>query len=196
MVASDFNPPTFDHVMVDIESMSLSKHNALILSVGMIEFDPVPLQGLVIGSRSMIRVNIEQQLLLGREVSKGTQKWWKDQKPEAAAHWINDADRRSNLAEACLHIKNFCSRATRVWANGTQFDLANLEGLNDQLGGNSVGDLWHYQAPRDMRTFCRETPATRLVPIGDALDIPGVAHEPVYDCIIQAWQVWAHWPNT
>jgi hypothetical protein len=30
----------FDDVMIDIETMSLHKHKALILSIGMIEFDP------------------------------------------------------------------------------------------------------------------------------------------------------------
>jgi len=97
------------------------------------------------------------------------------------------------LAAVCQSVKMFCKSATRVWANGTQFDLSNLEELNNQLGDNSVGNLWHYQAPRDMRTFVKETPATRIVLIGHALDIPGVPHEPIYDCISQAWQVWSHW---
>lgn len=187
--------PDHDHVMVDIESMSLSKHNALILSVGLIEFDPTPINGPLLGSRSLILINIEQQLLMGREVSKGTQKFWMGQKREASAHWTNPEAKRMNVAEACQHIKNFCRGKSRVWANGTQFDLTNLEVLNEQLGENGVGDLWHYQAPRDMRTFCRENPQSRLVPVGDALDIKGVAHDPVYDCEIQIWQVWAHYQN-
>jgi hypothetical protein len=47
-----------------------------------------------------------------------------------------------------------------------------------------------------MRDRVYDMPQTRLVPIGDALDIPGVPHEPVYDCISQAWQVWSHWGNS
>ena len=184
------NPPQF---MIDIETMSLHPNNALILSIGMIEFDPSPIDGLFIGSRSLILPNIEQQLLLGREVSAGTQKFWKDQKREASAHWTDLEKERLNLASVCNLVRLFCQGATRVWANGTQFDLSNLVELNRQLGGDGQDALWHYQAPRDMRTFVKETPATRLVPIGDALDIPGVPHEPVYDCISQAWQVWAHW---
>src|ERR1039457_4298520 len=72
--------PDFDDVMIDIETMSLHPHNALILSVGMIEFDPSGLYNegpgisdLKIGARSLILPNIEQQLLMGREVSKSTQ---------------------------------------------------------------------------------------------------------------------------
>lgn len=187
---------SYDHVMIDIESMSLSKHNALILSVGMIEFAPEPIDGVKFGMRSLLLPSIEQQLLLGREVSKGTQKFWRDQSTEAAAHWVNYSGERDSLARVCMLVRQFCDRAKRVWANGTQFDLSNLEGLNDQLGsdGQSEG-LWHYRKPRDMRTFVAETSQTRIVPFGDASDIPGVPHEPIYDCISQAWQVWAHWQS-
>ena len=185
----------FDHVMIDIETMSLHPNNALILSIGMIEFDPTKTDCLITGSQDLILPNLEQQLLLGREVSKGTQKFWREQKPEASNHWTREGG-RTNLAAVFRTIEMFCRDKSRVWANGPQFDLSNLVELNRQLGGDGQDALWHYQAPRDMRTFCRETPATRLVPIGDALDIPGVPHEPVYDCISQAWQVWSHWGNS
>jgi hypothetical protein len=199
---SDIKAPEFDHVMIDIETMSLSPNNALILSIGMIEFDPTGAQeqagvGLLkVGARSLILPNIEQQLLLGREVSVGTQAWWKGQKREAQAHWMDADTGRTNLASVCRMVQMFCDGKSRVWANGNQFDLSNLVELNRQLGEDGQPDLWHYQAPRDMRTFVRETPATRIAPIGD-VDPPGtgVPHEPVYDCIVQAWQVWSHWNN-
>lgn len=183
---------SYDHVMIDIESMSLSKHNALILSVGLIEFAPEPIDGLLIGARMLIVPSIEEQLLLCREVSGSTQKFWKGQPTEASDHWANYAGERISAKGMCGFIHTFCKNKGRVWANGNQFDLANLEELNRVTGG---ADLWHYQAPRDMRTFVRETPATRLVPVGDALDIPGVPHEPIFDCISQAWQVWSHWAS-
>jgi len=197
----EFEIPSYDHVMIDIETMSLSPHNALILSVGMIEFDPEPINQLCIGSKSLIVMNIEQQLALGREVSKSTQDWWLKQDPKARVHWSYPDFPQIHVATALDLIRKFCAGKSRVWANGTQFDLSNLVGLNKQWAANgtvmetNAVDLWHYQAPRDMRTFCRETPATRLVPIGDALDIPGVPHDPVYDCIMQAYQVWSHWSH-
>jgi hypothetical protein len=185
----------FEHVMIDIETMSLHPNNALILSIGMIEFDPTHIEGLVIGVPSLILPNLEQQLLLGREVSASTQKFWRAQEPEASAHWADpDPSKLMNLAQAMQHVRMFCDGKSRVWANGTQFDLSNIIGLNAQLGSDGQDAMWHYQAPRDMRTFVKEMPATRLIPVGaDALDIPGVPHEPIYDCIVQAWQVWSHW---
>jgi hypothetical protein len=182
------SPSEFNHVMIDIETMSLNRHNALILSVGMIEFDPEPIEGLRIGSRSLLVPVVSEQLFLGREVTKSTQKWWADQSPEASEHW------RAPNSRVLLHtmlscIKSFCGGKDHVWANGNQFDLANLEGLADDL---KFGDLWHYQAPRDMRTFCRVTSATRLLPTGYSEEglIP---HHPVDDSIRQAWGVWEHW---
>lgn len=184
-------PSKYDHVMIDIETMSLHPHNALILSIGMIEFDPNPIEGLRIGAQDLILPSLEHQILLGREVSKGTQKFWRAQSPEASNHWTREGG-RTNLAAVFRTVEMFCRGKSRVWANGTQFDLSNLVELNRQLGGDGQDEMWHYQAPRDMRTFVKETPATRLVS-WDTLDIPGVPHEPVYDCISQAWGVWSHW---
>lgn len=179
----------FDHVMIDIESMSLDKHNALVLSVGMIEFDPSNSEALLTGVRELLVPEIGEQLLLGREVSKSTQKWWRDQDVKAAQHWLHAGDIIS-VRDMLTIIKGFCADKSRVWANGNQFDLANLEGLAKDSG---FGELWHYQAPRDMRTFVRETPVfhQRLVPDPELLTL--IPHHPVHDCVAQAWQVWAHW---
>lgn len=162
----------------------------IILSIGMIEFDPKPLDQLCVGARCLLLPGLEEQLALGREVSASTQKFWREQSDEARRHWM--CPERMALSNVLYHVRTFCAGKKRVWANGILFDLSNLVGLNAQVSGEP---LWHYQAPRDMRDRVRDMPATRLVPIGDALDIPGVPHEPIYDCISQAWQVWAHQQN-
>jgi hypothetical protein len=187
----------FDHVMIDIETMSLHPNNALILSIGLIEFTPEPIEGLRIGKRKLIIPSIEQQLILGREVSASTQKWWMAQSKEARAHWAEYVGERRSMAGTLKDVRDFCRNASRVWANGTQFDLSNLVGLNMQMGAYGQSndrdepELWHYQAPRDMRSFCRETPPTRIIP--PSMKIDGVPHDPVYDCIVQAHKVWGHW---
>lgn len=180
----------FDDVMIDIETLSLHKHKALILSIGLIEFDPKPLSGLVIGEARVIYPEFFDQILLPRYVDIGTQEFWKTQSRQALDNWLSAVGHGTDLKAACRAVRSFCAGKARVWANGTQFDLCNLEGLAADVGEK---DLWHYRAPRDMRTFVEQTPVTRLVPIGDAIDIAGVAHEPIYDCTVQAWQVWGHW---
>jgi hypothetical protein len=188
----DPEPTVLDHVMIDIETMSLHPHKALILSVGMIEFDPTQLDSLKIGKRELLVLEIAPQLLKCRRVDRGTQKFWAEQSAAASAHW-RDATEHYHPVDAIDHIKQFCRDKKCVWANGTQFDLSNLIGLAEDFGDEEP--LWHYRAPRDMRTFVKETPATKLLPASDALDIPGTAHDPIYDCIVQTWQVWAHWQS-
>lgn len=187
----------FDDVMIDIETMSLHAHKALILSVGLLEFDPSQISGMVTGSRMCVIPDVLEQLALQRRVDPGTQKFWAEQSELARAHWREYSGKRVSANDVINFIRKFCAGKKRVWANGTQFDLSNLIGLAEDIGDHEP--LWHYQAPRDMRTFCKETPATRLVPI-DALDggpqlNASVAHEPLYDCKVQAWQVWAHYQD-
>lgn len=186
----------FEHVMVDIETMSLSKHNALILSIGAVEFDPVPREAPRIGKKWVSVLDIPEQLHMLRRVDAGTQKFWADKsQDEARQHWIAYRGERDGVKCALNGLRTFCAGAGRVWANGTQFDLTNIECLNEALQG---AELWHYQAPRDMRTFVRETPQRRIMEIGKAIDLTdaGKPHEPVYDCLVQIHQVWQHWQDS
>jgi hypothetical protein len=180
-------PRVFDHVMIDIETLSLHRHKALILSVGMIEFDPTDPAELHAGARDLIVPEFMEQIMLGRRVDVGTQEFWRKQDPEAAAHWLRPFS-ITDLKTTLETVRAFCKGKGNVWSRGIQFDLSNLEGLAEDIGDTK--ELWHYQAPCDMRGFLRHTPNTRPLP---ALIIPGVAHEPIYDCIWQAWQVWSHW---
>jgi len=180
--------PRFNDVMIDIETMSLHPHRALILSVGMLEFDPRDEAKLHTGKEMLLIPEILPQIMLGRRVDVGTQEFWAKQSPEAQAHFMGGS--HNTLPQVVAAIRTFCTDKT-VWANGTQFDLSNLKGLAEDFGDTK--DLWHYQAPRDMRTFTRTTQIRSLVPIGDALHIPGIAHDPIYDCHSQAWRVWSNW---
>lgn len=187
--------PVFNHVMVDIETMSLHRHRALILSVGLVEFDPNDAVKLHLGNQLLLTPLIVPQIMLGRRVDAGTQKFWADEakkSPQAAAHFM-DPVMLYGLDKTIQLVRSFCKDKAHVWANGTQFDLSNLDGLAEDIGDPK--ELWHYQAPRDMRTFMKTTSQTRTVPIGDALDIPGVPHDPIYDCISQAYRVWGNWGN-
>jgi 3' exoribonuclease, RNase T-like len=183
----------FEHVMVDIETMSLHKHKALILSVGMLEFDPSPEDAVLMGQSVLITPVIMPQIMLGRRVDPGTQKFWADEHrrdPRSSDHFLN-AITLVSLDTMINQVREFCQDRAHVWANGTQFDLSNLDGLAEDIGDPK--ELWHYRAPRDMRTFDKTNLEGRSVPLADALDIPGVLHNPVYDCMAQAWRVWSKW---
>lgn len=181
---------TFNRVMVDIETMSLNKHKALILSIGMVEFDPTG-EELELGARKLIVPELTQQILIGRHVSLGTQEFWAKQPKEASAHWMRDQD-RTLLRSAMCQVRDFCRGKSEVWANGTQFDLTNLEQLAIDCGENE--DLWHYRAPRDMRTVVQTLAQRRHAELPAEIAEGLVLHEPVSDCIWQALKVWEHWP--
>lgn len=187
----------FDHAMIDIETMSLHPHRAMILSIGMVEFDPRPLNKMRVGSRSLLVLNPIEQLSLGRRVSPSTQKWWAAQPEKAREHWQDCPPEAWFTASAALDlVTSFVRGKSRVWANGTQFDLSNLQGLKEDVDERDKferGELWHYQAPRDMRTFARENTATRIMNMSEAFTSDSVPHEPVHDCLVQAFQVWERW---
>lgn len=197
MTSPSESSETFDHVMIDIETMSLHPHNAMILSIGLVEFNPCRPSGLILGERKLIRPCLAEQLALGRHVDPKTQKFWMDQKAEAREHWLSPGLRMS-LADTLKAVRFFTRNARRIWANGTQFDLSNIVGLAEQM--HETEPMWYYRAPRDMRTFCEETAQTRNTgEIGPVLDFLEeykiIDHEPISDCIKQAYHVWGHWSD-
>lgn len=174
--------PSDRHVMLDIESLSLHPSNAVILSIGMVEFSPWT-RSFSIGATCIITPNVMDQIMLGRVIDQGTVEFWQKQPAAASEHWRNSKLGFASLEQTC---------------EGILFDLGNIDGLFRQV--RKHGAPWHYRAPRDARTFWEETPQTReinLVEDGGALaGFPNlVEHEPISDCIRQAHRVWQHWPT-
>lgn len=188
--------PSNRHVMLDIESLSLHPSNAVILSIGMIEFDPWA-RSFSIGATCIITPNVMDQIMLGRIIDPDTVDFWRKQPAAAAEHWRNSKLGLAGLEQTCEGVAVFLSNAQCVWANGILFDLGNIDGLFRQV--RKVGAPWHYRAPRDARTFWEETPQTRNVDVVEPDELAGfpnlVDHEPISDCIKQAHRVWQHWPN-
>lgn len=194
-------PSNMNHMMIDIESMSLHPSNALILSIGMVRFDPwaKDFNDCIASPGRIIIPSIASQLLLGREVSRSTQEFWQKQKPEAADHW-RFGQHGDNLSAMCNAIAEETEGCQTIWANGILFDLGNVVNFYHQVSGEAPP--WHYRAPRDMRTFCEETPVTRG-PMVDGESTPHplerfpnlIDHEPISDCIKQIYRVWEHWPT-
>ena len=187
---------TFGHWMVDIETMSTHPTNALILSIGMVQFDPTDRQQLHLGERRLLVFDPAEQLLLKREVDPKTQEFWAAQPDAASSHWRwPDVQLRTEQVWGVMHdaIENG-DRYDLVWAYGTVFDLGNLSALFRQCG---LKEPWHYRAPRDARTFCDLTVATRIMELEKHLPAGTkiIPHDPISDCIVQAHAVWERWPS-
>lgn len=178
----------FEDVMLDIETMSLHPSNALILSIGLLEFDPTG-EKLRLGSRQLIRPDIAEQLLLGRHVDPQTQKFWMSQTCAAQDDWRIGA--QFSVEATAMNVQTFLNGTKRLWANGIVFDIGNVASLLQSVG---YKEPWHYRAPRDMRTFCEHMPERRHDL--DSTGVQGTPHAALYDCEVQAYRVWAHWPKS
>jgi hypothetical protein len=177
----------FDDVMLDIETMSTDTSNALILSIGILHFDPKPDDGPVFGARWLLRPDIRPQLRFGRSVEKSTQKFWGDQPQEAADDWmLGPIDSLLAVSDEIAEATKDCKR---LWAHGVVFDLGNVASLLGQAGFTVP---WHYRAPRCARQLVTDHAKIRLVA---PLDVLGRPHEALYDCHCQAISVWQHWPT-
>lgn len=172
-------------IMIDIETMSTDNCNALILSVGAVEWAMDTTGVLVLASKLWV-LNPFEQLALGRGTTPNTLAWWKQQIPAARAHWLGGAPVK--VAQFVSELHSMFAVGTEVWANGIVFDLGNLSALFEQAGWKLP---WAYNKAMDARTLYLTTPQLRTRPAD--LD-NGPAHDPVADCKNQAWGVWEHWP--
>src|ERR1700734_2227950 len=106
----------FDHVMIDIETMSLHPPKALILSIGAVEFDPAPAFGPRVGGTFCAVLNISDQIMMQRRVDPDTQKFWADPKQaEASYHWRYG--KPESPVGALMGLQTFCAGKSRIWAN-------------------------------------------------------------------------------
>lgn len=173
-------------VMLDIETMALHTSNALILSIGLVEFDPTG-DVLKFGKEITIRPDLGEQLMLGRCVEADTQKFWSAQPRDAVNDWWIGPN--YTLVDTYERIKGFLGDgAERLWANHINFDIANVATLIRQIGQK---EPWHYRAPFDMPSFCANRPP-RITRMLDE-PIEGIPHTVIYDCKVQAEKVWLHW---
>lgn len=175
-------------VMIDIETLSTDPAEALVLSIGVLEFDCSDAAGPRFLKEALWTPSIVEQLLHGRKVDRSTQDWWRAQPAETQAHWANP-EILCDVKTALLGLGNFLRDVapTRLWANGIVFDLGILENLYRSYG---LETPWRYNIARDARTFYDIVPSTRQLGAGDANAC--IAHHPIGDCKSQVIRLWEH----
>lgn len=192
----------FDHAMLDIETLGLHTSRSLILSLAVVPFN-LRHGGPEFGRKLLLVFDIKKQIMRGRRIEAGTVAFWAKQTPEAAAHWADPLYESSDAtilpnAEPFV-IRNIFHRNEegdntvqlekdyRVWSNGAVFDFGNLENL---LADEGIDAPWHYRSVSDLRTITLNTPQRRVMP--ETVKAACVAHDPVSDCVWQAWKLWEH----
>lgn len=170
-------------ICVDIESLSLSSR-AVVTQIGVAAFtkerafDP-----------QRIGVATYVQRLNGRHVDAETVRWWHTQ--DGSAYYCED---ERSVPAAIEWLRSYIVKhdVRYVWANGTRFDIVNIEGLCEDCGVDYPWAHLGYRAVLDSRTIRRffklEDPPENKYP-----------HNPAYDALRDAeylrqipfiWQEW------
>jgi hypothetical protein len=150
--------------MVDLET--LGKHNdSIILTIGAQMFDPSVKGWETRKQRHVhtgdeyspymnIRVDVDEQEVLGRRSDAITLEWWGKQSPEAieAAFGLEG---RMSLRDSLIALKLLADPCKRVWAKGAAFDFTILEHAYEQL---DITIPWKFWNVRDARTVYSLTP--------------------------------------
>lgn len=159
-------------IMLDLETLATSP-DSVILTFGAIKFNPFDRdtdmdQGLY------FRINVDEQIALGRNVDEGTVAWWGTQSEEVREEALGE-DGRVDLETFTRMLNKFVLGADRIWAQGPVFDIVILENLYRQLGKPAP---WPYYSIRDSRTL--------LKALGDTRRPGALLHNALADCVSQA----------
>ena len=162
-------------IMLDIETLATSP-DAVVLTFGAIKFDPFD------SSKEMsdgiyFRINVDEQIALGRRVDEGTVDWWGTQSAEVREEALGETDRVS-IEDFTKALNKFVVGATRIWAQGPVFDIVILENLYRQIGKPAP---WQYYTIRDSRTL--------LKALGDDRQGGALLHNALADAVSQAGAV-------
>lgn len=133
-------------VMLDIETFS-TKPNAVILTFGAVKFDPYSDSD---PSDAMyVKLNVDDQIVMNRDVDENTLEWWSKQDPEVYEEATSEDD-RIELIDFTKQLNKFLVGSSKIWAQGAVFDITIIENLYNQLG---VPAPWAYWQIKDSRTI-------------------------------------------
>jgi hypothetical protein len=165
-------------IMIDMETLATGVQPS-ILTIGACKFDPL---GNELATPDMevfyVRIDLESQEAIGREVNEDTIAWWGRQSPEAQAEALGDGtpdNPRLTIQEAFDRLYKFCWGAKRVWSNGATADIVWSETAFRQV---NKAIPWKFWEIRDVRT---------AFDIGINPNMPPVtAHHALEDAVNQA----------
>jgi hypothetical protein len=133
-------------VMLDLETLS-TRPNATIVTFGACKFSPYNQNDITDGI--YFRINVDEQLALGRHLDEGTIAWWGTQAEDVREEALGEGN-RITLEEFTQNLNRFLVGADNIWAQGPVFDIVILENLYRQLEKPCPWQFWQI---RDSRTL-------------------------------------------
>ena len=160
-------------VMLDLETLG-TRPDTVILTLGAVKFDPFD-SDQEPGPGIYMRMDIEEQLALGRTVDDSTIEWWAKQDPRVQAEAFDEGDRTS-VNQLHRELNKFLVGVGDIWTQGPVFDIAILE---DLYRSQNWGFPWLFWQIRDSRTLF----SVHGDPRQRGRD---QAHNALMDCVYQA----------
>lgn len=131
-------------VMLDLETLATSP-DSVILTIGAVKFDPYTLDSL--GEELYLRIDVDEQIELGRRVDENTLAWWEKQDPVVREEALSEENRVS-LEQFYKDLNKFMVGATDIWCQGPVFDIVILENLYHQKGWPAPWQFWQISDSR------------------------------------------------
>ena len=133
-------------IMLDLETLS-TRPDATILTFGACKFSPYNQEA--IDKIIYFRVNVDEQIALGRHVDDNTVAWWATQDDDIREEALGEGNRIS-LEQFTQELNKFIVGCDNIWAQGPVFDIGILENLYRQMG---LPCPWQFHQIRDSRTL-------------------------------------------
>lgn len=134
-------------VMIDIETLSTTPES-VVLSVGAVKFIPGGNKD-TIESKTHWRLEIDEQINRGRQVSESTMEWWAKQDINVKAE-VFSPDNRISVDEFFPELNRYVSGCDKIWCQGPQFDMVILESLYSLFGHHWNWKFWQIMDSRTL----------------------------------------------
>ena len=132
--------------MIDLESLG-TRPDCAILTLGAAKFDPFTPDAF--GDSLYLRIDVDEQLALGREVQADTLEWWGRQAEDVREEALGEGNRVS-LESMYKQLNRLTVGVENIWCQGPAFDIVILENIYRQLGWPTPWQFWQI---RDSRTL-------------------------------------------
>ena len=132
--------------MLDLESLG-TRPDCAILTLGAVKFDPFTPDAF--GDSLYFRIDVDEQLALGREIQQDTLNWWARQADDVREEALGEEGRVS-LETMYRDLNRFCVGVENIWCQGPAFDIVILENIYRQQGWPTPWQFWQI---RDSRTL-------------------------------------------
>lgn len=166
------------NLMIDLETLD-TKATSAILSVGICAFD---IHG--IHDQQYFVLECQEQLNKGRTISFDTLEWWFRQDKAVTDAVFNQ--KKMSVKRFLDGLGYFCSKNNirKVYAQGTDFDIAMMTHIHNQYDQQLPWDFWLVRDTRTVYDMMQSQKPTREGTHHNAMD------DAIYqaECVIQAFK--------